>query len=70
MPARRQLGRATGVDGGQGEAVRVPQAQGTLVKLPVGEDSALLPSLLTLSDVFPHRPPLRGDRRGRARAPR
>jgi threonine dehydrogenase-like Zn-dependent dehydrogenase len=40
-------------DGGQGEAVRVPQAQGTLVKLPVGEDSALLPSLLTLSDVFP-----------------
>jgi threonine dehydrogenase-like Zn-dependent dehydrogenase len=40
------------VDGGQGEAVRVPQAQGTLVKLPVGEDSALLPSLLTLSDVF------------------
>ncbi|WP_336211611.1 zinc-dependent alcohol dehydrogenase family protein [Nonomuraea sp. LPB2021202275-12-8] len=44
---------ADGVDGGQGEAVRVPQAQGTLVKLPVGEDSALLPSLMTLSDVFP-----------------
>jgi threonine dehydrogenase-like Zn-dependent dehydrogenase len=42
-----------GVDGGQGEAVRVPQAEGTLVKLPVGEDDALLPSLLTLSDVFP-----------------
>jgi threonine dehydrogenase-like Zn-dependent dehydrogenase len=42
-----------GVDGGQGEAVRVPWAQGTLVKLPVGSDSALLPSLLTLSDVFP-----------------
>jgi threonine dehydrogenase-like Zn-dependent dehydrogenase len=42
-----------GVDGGQGEAVRVPQAHGTLVKLPVGEDDALLPSLLTLSDVFP-----------------
>jgi threonine dehydrogenase-like Zn-dependent dehydrogenase len=41
-----------GVDGGQGEAVRVPQAQGTLVKLPVCEDSALLASLLTLSDVF------------------
>ena len=40
------------LDGGQGEAVRVPQAQGTLVKLPVGPDSALLPSLLTLSDVF------------------
>ncbi|MFE2876463.1 zinc-binding dehydrogenase [Streptomyces roseus] len=41
------------VDGGQGEAVRVPLADGTLVKLAVGEDSALLPSLLTLSDVFP-----------------
>jgi threonine dehydrogenase-like Zn-dependent dehydrogenase len=43
---------ANGIDGGQGEAVRVPQARGTLVKLPVAEDSALLPSLLTLSDVF------------------
>jgi threonine dehydrogenase-like Zn-dependent dehydrogenase len=42
-----------GIDGGQGEAVRVPQAQGTLVKLPVAEDSALLPSLLSLSDVLP-----------------
>ena len=41
-----------GVDAGQGEAVRVPQAQGTLVKLPVAEDSVLMPSLLTLSDVF------------------
>jgi threonine dehydrogenase-like Zn-dependent dehydrogenase len=41
-----------GVDGGQGEAVRVPQAQGTLIKLPVAEDSALMPSLLTLTDVF------------------
>jgi len=41
-----------GVDGGQGEAVRVPLADGTLVKLPVGEDSELLPSLLTLSDVY------------------
>lgn len=41
-----------GVDGGQGEAVRVPQATGTLVKLPVGEDSELLPSLLSLSDVL------------------
>ncbi|KNB49767.1 zinc-dependent alcohol dehydrogenase family protein [Streptomyces caatingaensis] len=41
-----------GVDGGQGEAVRTPFADGTLAKLPVGEDSELLPSLLTLSDVF------------------
>lgn len=38
--------------GGQGEAVRVPQASGTLVRLPVEADSALMPSLLTLSDVF------------------
>jgi threonine dehydrogenase-like Zn-dependent dehydrogenase len=41
-----------GVDGGQGEAVRVPQADGTLVVLPVGEDDAHMPSLLTLSDVM------------------
>jgi threonine dehydrogenase-like Zn-dependent dehydrogenase len=41
-----------GVDGGQGEAVRVPQADGTLVVLPVEEDDALMPSLLTLSDVM------------------
>jgi threonine dehydrogenase-like Zn-dependent dehydrogenase len=40
------------LDGGQGEAVRVPQAGGTLVKLPVAADDALLPSLLTLTDVF------------------
>jgi threonine dehydrogenase-like Zn-dependent dehydrogenase len=40
------------VDGGQGEAVRVPQADGTLVALSVGRDDALMPSLLTLSDVM------------------
>ncbi|MGW1887183.1 zinc-dependent alcohol dehydrogenase family protein [Streptomyces sp. NPDC001970] len=40
------------LDGGQGEAVRVPLADGTLVPLPVEEDSALIPSLLTLSDVL------------------
>jgi threonine dehydrogenase-like Zn-dependent dehydrogenase len=40
------------VDGGQGEAVRVPQADGTLVVLPVGEDDDLMPSLLALSDVM------------------
>ena len=41
-----------GIDGGQGEAVRVPLADGTLVELPTGEDDALIPSLLTLSDVM------------------
>ena len=40
------------VDGGQGEAVRVPQADGTLVVLPVDRDDALMPSLLTLTDVM------------------
>ncbi len=42
----------TDLDGGQGEAVRVPQADGTLVVLPVKADDALMPSLLTLSDVM------------------
>jgi threonine dehydrogenase-like Zn-dependent dehydrogenase len=42
----------TTLDGGQGEAVRVPLADGTLVTLPVGPDHALMPSLLTLSDVM------------------
>ena len=40
------------LDGGQGEAVRIPQADGTLFVLPVGPDDALMPSLLTLSDVM------------------
>jgi threonine dehydrogenase-like Zn-dependent dehydrogenase len=40
------------VAGAQAEAVRVPQADGTLFALPVGEDDALMPSLLTLSDVM------------------
>src|SRR5438067_4047677 len=39
-------------DGAQAEALRVPQADGTLVALRVGEDNALMPSLLTLSDVM------------------
>src|SRR5438128_3522883 len=40
------------VEGAQSEAVRIPQADGTLYVLPVGEDDALMPSLLTLSDVM------------------
>jgi threonine dehydrogenase-like Zn-dependent dehydrogenase len=40
------------VAGAQAEAVRVPQADGTLFVLPVGKDDALMPSLLTLSDVM------------------
>jgi len=40
------------VGGAQAEAVRVPLADGTLYKLPVREDDALIPSLLTLSDVM------------------
>jgi hypothetical protein len=40
------------VGGAQAEAVRIPLADGTLYKLQVGEDDALIPSLLTLSDVM------------------
>ena len=41
-----------GIGGGQAEAIRVPQAQGTLVKVGVDESSDLLTSLATLTDVF------------------
>jgi threonine dehydrogenase-like Zn-dependent dehydrogenase len=41
-----------GVNGAQAEALRVPFADGTLFALPAGEDDALMPSLLTLSDVL------------------
>ena len=40
------------VGGAQAEALRIPQADGTLYPLPEGEDDALMPSLLTLSDVM------------------
>jgi len=40
------------VGGAQAEAVRMPLADGTLYKLSVREDDALIPSLLTLSDVM------------------
>ena len=40
------------VDGGQGEVVRVPLADGTLVVVPVDRDDALMPSLLALTDVM------------------
>jgi threonine dehydrogenase-like Zn-dependent dehydrogenase len=40
------------IPGAQAEALRVPLADGTLYKLPVGEDDTLLASLLTLSDVM------------------
>src|SRR3954454_4161704 len=40
-------------DGGQGEAVRVPLADGTLVPVPgSGHSDAMLRSLLTLADVM------------------
>jgi threonine dehydrogenase-like Zn-dependent dehydrogenase len=40
------------IAGAQSEAVRVPLADGTLYVLPVERDDALMPSLLTLSDVM------------------
>ncbi|GAA4676742.1 zinc-dependent alcohol dehydrogenase family protein [Frondihabitans cladoniiphilus] len=42
----------TDEDGGQGERVRVPMADGTLVVVPAGFDEKLIPSLLSLSDVM------------------
>lgn len=39
-------------DGGQGELVRVPLADGTLAVVPGPVDDALVPHLLTLSDVM------------------
>ena len=40
------------VDAGQGEAVRVPMADGTLVATPDLPDESMIASLLTLSDVM------------------
>ena len=41
-----------GINGAQAEALRIPLADGTLFRLPVGEEDALMPSLLTLADVM------------------
>lgn len=46
------FGTGAVVGGAQSEALRIPLADGTLYPLPVGEDDALMPSLLTLSDVM------------------
>jgi threonine dehydrogenase-like Zn-dependent dehydrogenase len=40
------------VGGAQAEALRIPEADGTLYPLPADPDEALIPSLLTLSDVL------------------
>jgi len=40
------------IGGAQAEALRIPHADGTLYPIPVGPDDALMPSLLTLSDVM------------------
>nr|MCW2727332.1 dehydrogenase [Aeromicrobium sp.] len=41
------------IDGGQGELVRVPWADGTLVATPSQPSQQMVAQLLTLSDVFP-----------------
>ncbi|HTX52923.1 MAG TPA: alcohol dehydrogenase catalytic domain-containing protein, partial [Candidatus Baltobacteraceae bacterium] len=46
------FGFSQDVGGAQAEALRIPLADGTLYPLPVGQDEALLASLLTLSDVM------------------
>lgn len=46
---------SAGADGGQGQAVRVPWADGTLVKVPgglTGVDESVYPGLLAASDVM------------------
>lgn len=43
---------AGGVGGAQAEAIRVPLADGSLVKVPGAVDESLFPSLLALSDVY------------------
>ena len=59
VPAAGSFGNGA-VDGGQGEAVRVPLADGTLVPVPgSGHSDETMTSLLTLSDVHGHRPPRR-----------
>jgi threonine dehydrogenase-like Zn-dependent dehydrogenase len=49
---RAFFGNGGGLEGAQAEALRIPYADGTLFPLEVGEDDALMPSLLTLSDVM------------------
>ncbi len=46
------FGNGGEADGAQAEAIRIPLADGTLYVLPAREDPALVPSLLTLSDVM------------------
>ncbi|MFL6752201.1 MAG: zinc-dependent alcohol dehydrogenase family protein [Sphingomicrobium sp.] len=46
------FGNGTGLDGAQAEALRIPFADGTLYAIEIAEDDALMPSLLTLSDVL------------------
>jgi threonine dehydrogenase-like Zn-dependent dehydrogenase len=41
-----------GLNGAQAEALRIPYADGTLYALDVAQDTAVMPSLLTLSDVL------------------
>ncbi len=46
------FGTGGDVGGAQAEAIRVPQADGTLFALPGGADDAVMSSLLALSDVM------------------
>jgi threonine dehydrogenase-like Zn-dependent dehydrogenase len=46
------FGNGGDLGGAQAEALRIPQADGTLYTLPADPDEALMPSLLTLADVL------------------
>ncbi|QWL29376.1 zinc-dependent alcohol dehydrogenase family protein [Rathayibacter toxicus] len=47
-----EVGQEGFADGGQGDKVRVPLADGTLFRVGADPDPALIPSLLTLADVM------------------
>ena len=69
LPPRRQV-RLADVDGGQGEAVRVPQADGTLVALPGRPRRRADAVSAHALGRDGHRPPRRHRRHGRARQDR
>jgi threonine dehydrogenase-like Zn-dependent dehydrogenase len=46
------FGNGSGTGGAQAEALRIPQADGTLYPLPSHPDDSVMPALLTLADVL------------------
>jgi len=61
------FGQGAETGGAQAEALRIPQADGTLYPLPVGEDDALMPVPPHACRCDGHRPPRGAGGAGRAR---